>query len=315
MNGPVVRRAAGIEAAADGLTLTGTVVVYGDIATVPGVGRERIEAGGLRHDGDIVLNMMHRRDRPLARTAGGSLVLTDSAEALTMRAALPDTQEARDTVALVRGRVLQGLSVEMRVERQRVDGGVRVIEQARLVDLGVVDRPAYPASAVEARRTGRGVRVAARIPTGKRVGCRCQGGGCDSVRFEAGAFREAVGSKRQILAVGGSYREPLAARSRGTVRLDTADDGSLAVGLVLEGEAAERVRELEAAAPVMVRPYLDPARSVRRKVDTTMIYDVAYLRAVIVGATDEVEGLDPAVIVEQDEPRFLERMKRWRPWL
>ena len=138
--------------AGEGRTLEGVVVRYGDVGRTR-FGRERIEPGafGDIEGADVVLNMQHERSQPLARTQGGGLVLSDSSEQLVMRATLLETRAASDVLALVRGRVLRGLSVEMYVHRDRQDAGVRVVERARLGGLGVVDRPAYPASAVAAR--------------------------------------------------------------------------------------------------------------------------------------------------------------------
>ena len=87
----------------------------------------------------------------MARTGAG-LVLTDSADALRMVATLPDTSEARDAVALVKAGVLGGLSVEIAEVQHRMDGATRIVHSARLVGIGVVDNPAFPASTVEAHR-------------------------------------------------------------------------------------------------------------------------------------------------------------------
>ena len=53
---------------------------------------------------DFVLNVMHNRERMLARTGGGGLVITDSAEALVVVAELPRTREADDALEMVRAR-------------------------------------------------------------------------------------------------------------------------------------------------------------------------------------------------------------------
>ena len=125
---------------------------YGDTADIGGL-PERFEPGAFGDVGaaDVLLNRQHDRTEPLARTGGAGLVLMDTADSLTMRADLPDTATARDTVALVRSGVLRGLSVEFVVRRERDEGGVRVIEQADLMAIGLVDTPAYPASDVAAR--------------------------------------------------------------------------------------------------------------------------------------------------------------------
>ena len=136
----------------EGRVLEGTAISYGDVARV-GSRAERFEAGALGavESLDVLLNVQHDRARPLARTGGGGLVLTDTPAALEVRAELPETREATDALALVEAGVLRGLSLEFVATRERMEGPTRVIASARLVNIGVVDRPAYPASTVAAR--------------------------------------------------------------------------------------------------------------------------------------------------------------------
>lgn len=145
-----------IEFRQDGRKLVGTALAYGTEARLPW-GRERIEAGAFGADvanADLILNAMHDRHRPLARTGGGGLLVRDTAEALTIEAELPATRDADDVLALVKAGVLRGLSIEFSPERERMDGDLRIIEAARLRGVGVVDRPAYRASVVAARAAG-----------------------------------------------------------------------------------------------------------------------------------------------------------------
>lgn len=149
------------ELRADGRTLEGEAIVYGDVASFPW-GEERIEAGAFGDIGDVILNKQHERKTPIARTGGGGLTLKDTPEALTIRADLPaGVAAADDTLALVRAKILRGLSIEFFPEAERQSGEMRIIEKARLVGVGVVDSPQYPQSLVEARmkasqkRTGR----------------------------------------------------------------------------------------------------------------------------------------------------------------
>ena len=60
-----------------------------------------------------------------------------------MRAVLPATREANDTLSLVRAKVLRGLSVEFLSNREKMVGGVRVIDRATVYGVGVVDRAQY----------------------------------------------------------------------------------------------------------------------------------------------------------------------------
>ena len=152
------RRCFELRADPEGRKLTGTAILYGDVATLPW-GKERVEAGAFAPVGDVILNAQHQRGTPLARTAGGTLVLEDTAEALTIRADLPATRAADDVLALVRAGVLRGLSIEFLTMAERLEGNVRVIERASLFAVAVVDTAAYPASEIEARMKGVAVPV------------------------------------------------------------------------------------------------------------------------------------------------------------
>lgn len=136
----------------DGRVLLGQGIVYGDLARV-GSRAERFLPGALGavESLDVLLNVQHDRARPLARTGGGGLVLKDSPVALEVRAELPETREATDTLALIEAGVLRGISLEFQAVEERMESGVRVIAKAVLRGLAVVDRPAYPSSTVSAR--------------------------------------------------------------------------------------------------------------------------------------------------------------------
>ena len=137
----------------DGRTITASMP-YGETALVNGQFLERIEAGALYWK-DAILNAMHQRTVPLARTGGGGLEIEDSPEALSMRAELPNTTAASDALELVRTGVYRGISIEFRAEQQTIEnspqGKVRVIRKAELVGIALADRPVYKATSVAAR--------------------------------------------------------------------------------------------------------------------------------------------------------------------
>lgn len=144
-------RFTGMQLRAEGRRLTGVVVRYGDVADL-GAFRERIEPGAFPDLSDVMLNLQHDRTRPLARTDGGGMALTDGPEALTMTAELPATRDAEDALALVQSGVLRGLSIGFVPETMRDEGDdLYVIERGRLDHVALVDRPAYEASSVSAR--------------------------------------------------------------------------------------------------------------------------------------------------------------------
>jgi len=144
-------RYAELRALAEGSrTLEGTIVEYGDEARIGAV-RERIEPGAFAPLPEhTMLTVQHVRAAPIAR-GGAGLVLADSPRALEMRATLPPTPRADQALADVRAGILRGLSVEMIVRRETWEAGVRVIHDAQIVRIALVDDPAYPRSEVVAR--------------------------------------------------------------------------------------------------------------------------------------------------------------------
>ena len=131
--------------------VTGTVIRYGDVATLPW-GTEEFKAGAFTgRMEDLIANRMHSRTQPLARTGSG-LSVTDDEEALQAEVTLPDTSSGRDTAVELAQRILRGLSLEFRAIKDDVtDKGHRIITEARMYGFGVVDKPAYPGSVATMR--------------------------------------------------------------------------------------------------------------------------------------------------------------------
>ena len=136
------------ELRSDGRQLSGVVMPYGSRGQIGGF-TEEFAPGALRYS-DVILNVMHDRARPLVRTGGG-LKLMDTAEAVSMEAALPEIREADDVLTLVRTGVLRGLSAEFRALDERWDGNHRIVLSAELMGVAIVDRGAYVDATVEAR--------------------------------------------------------------------------------------------------------------------------------------------------------------------
>jgi len=296
---------------ASGRVLEGTAVRYGDVGRASWAGRERIEPGAFGDvaRSDVLLNDMHVRARPLARTGGGGLVLTDTREALTMRAELPDTRRASDTLALVRAGVLRGLSVEFRALREHMEGGVRVVTGAALEGLGVVDRPAYPASTVEARQRPERTRVTGRVRLGEPLACRCRKN-CDSVVIERtaldAALAEAEALERDITAfLSGHFDAPLASMSAGTLRLTRSGDVlNVAISQLVDTGSVRDFLAGLVAARFTFRPWFPDDASEFRVEGTTAIFERADLRAVeIVPLVGPLYGLEELTVhAEPDVP-------------
>ena len=254
----------------------GTLMRYGSIGQGPH-GPEIFLPGsfGDLSQADIALNIQHQRDRPIARTPD-TMVLSDSTSMLTLTAKPPNTAEARDAKLMVQAKILTGLSIEFNCKQQEMRDGVRVISQAQLVGVGLVDRPAYPESVVEARRL-MGKTLRATVPEMRKVSCECSGRDChfayfakDSVQKALdGAFRRFAAEGDDLVASLHSYDKPIASVSRSSIR--RAGKESVDIDL----PADEVGRELLAAnesAGVIVRPYLDAAKSVGVRADDVMEY-------------------------------------------
>ncbi len=204
------------EVSADGRRLTGTVVKYGDIATVNGQ-PERFNPGSLLCS-DVILNRQHDKSVPLARTGAG-LNLRDGPEALHMEALLPETQDGKDTLTLVRSGVLRGLSVEFEAIAEHDEDGVRVVDVANLSGLAVCDRPAFQQSTVEARVKGR--KISGTIPYGQTETVR-NSGSVRKERIAPGAFTYSLeDSEQEIIAqVGSAPAHILGSKKAGSLKLD-----------------------------------------------------------------------------------------------
>ena len=134
-----------VEFRADGDTLTGVAVRYGDVAKLPGFD-ETISPGAFAPIDDVILNLQHSRERPIARTGTPYLSLDDNDQRLEVRVKLPQNAHAEMARQLIQDGVLRGLSVEMNVRQDEWHGTSRTIRKADLHGIGIVDRPAYSAS-------------------------------------------------------------------------------------------------------------------------------------------------------------------------
>ena len=141
MNGAIEYRFAEVEVRDAGAVVAGVAMPYGTTARIMGAFTESVEAGAFRFD-DVVLNRMHVREDLIARTDGGGLSLTDTAERLSLRADIPEYRaDIRDQV---NRRILRGFSVEMRITAEDwPNPDRRIIRAADLLGIGLVDRPAY----------------------------------------------------------------------------------------------------------------------------------------------------------------------------
>ena len=300
---------------ATGRRLSGTAVRYGDTAVLPSGMRERFQpqAFGDVSGVDAILSRQHDRGIPLARTGGGGLELIDSAIELRVRAVLPDTADASDTLALIRAGVLRGLSIEFRATRERFEGSTRIIERATLAGVSVVDSGAYPQSTVEARQRRGGRRRERRtwIRGGIKYGvtsyCQCLDGSCKKVLFRPTALSGF--DDDDVLGIVGRTSESVASSRGGTLRLrDTAEALEFEVDVAGRDTAAGRQLQDLARAEVSVyaRPLVDDAASVFEDADGVRTYQTAKVKHLllkpIAGSPELRAGWAPLTIPVDDPP-------------
>ena len=141
-------------------TLVGEGMVYGDVGTRPwsGGSKEIFSPNAFGDVGgdDVILNVMHDRNRPIARTGGGGLEVASDSVSLRVSAEMPDTVDGNDALEMVRKNILRGFSVEFEPtdERSEIRDGVTyyIIEKAELLGVGLVDKPAFPKAKVNSIR-------------------------------------------------------------------------------------------------------------------------------------------------------------------
>ena len=131
--------------------LVGTLLTYGERA---GDRAETFQKDSLIFPANgIVLRRQHARSAPIMR-----IVPELRGSALVIDQPLPDTAAGRDAASEIRAGLFRGLSIEFRAERERMAGGVRLIERGQLTGAGLVDDPSYRGSRVEVRGRNEGRR-------------------------------------------------------------------------------------------------------------------------------------------------------------
>ena len=292
---------AGVEFRVSGRTLSGVALRYGDVS--PDF-RERFLPGAFGPVDRIGINLQHDRALVVAPDA----ILTDSPRELRVRADLAPDSAA---LALVRRGALSGFSIEFHSRAERQEGGLRVIERADLSGLALVDAGAYPASKAEVRaRSGRTMRST--VPYDRALACECIAqGGAGAACVPLAKFSKVAGegmaealnaayadAVRDILAVAGNFRRPLASVSKGTLRGRSTEDG-LEIEIDLPaGAVGDEIVAANSAAGVIIRPLVDPDRSEYVDTEAGREYSRVHLRAFIVGATDTKAGWPAPRIVE-----------------
>lgn len=307
--------------APDSREITGTAVRYGEVT--PGrqyMGlRVQIEPGAFGNvsGADVILNVQHDRTKPLARTGGGGLSLLDSPEALLVRAILPRTRRGNDTLALVRSKVLRGLSVEANPTSKRIDGETLIVEAADLTGLGIVDRPAFPASEINAAQDRA---ISGKVNLGQPLACRCRKN-CDRIIIEPDAFdralAEAAGGSREITAaLTGNFDKPIASLSAGTMKIRRRENVlHIDISRLTDTQPVRDWLASLGAARYYARPYFPDDQSTFTVEGTTARFTEADLRTIeIAPMLGPTEGL-VEIAVTGGTIRQAQQRPRLRVWL
>ena len=91
-------------------------------------------------------------------------------------------------------------SIEFKTRAETMSRGLRIVSGATLHGLAALARPAYDGAVIETRRR-LGPSLRASIPFGKKMDCRCPGGGCESIEFTDDAFTDVT---EEVLATTGT---------------------------------------------------------------------------------------------------------------
>ena len=301
---------AGLELRAEGRRLVGPAIRYGEISPSH---RERFEPGAFALDDGRTrwLDVGHDPERVIAYTGGG-LELSDGPHALEVSATLPRIPAADRALADIQAGRLKGFSVEFHAKGERRESGIRVVERADLVGVGLVGNPSYQNSTVEVRARG----ARGRIPFNKTLACECHDGSCNKVDIRDIELPK----DRDVIAVAGSYQRAIGSAKRGTLKLEKTAEG-LAVELdaaALATPAGRELVEMAGAVPIYARPIYRQDASKYTETGGVARYDRMALKAILIGATDNAEGWPELTFGDQRrdaKPAPAAKPKGARRWL
>lgn len=153
-----------VERDSDSPKITGYVVKFNEWSENLGGFREKVAPGAFKKSlrgGDIRSLFNHDPNYVLGRTKNGTLKLREDDTGLKYEATPPDTQQARDVMALIERGDVDGMSFMFRVVSDTWDKlddsknpAERTLNEVELVETGPVVFPAYPQSEASVRALG-----------------------------------------------------------------------------------------------------------------------------------------------------------------
>lgn len=301
-----------VEFRAEGRRIVGVALPYNSRSESH---NEIFEPGSIEFAESVPLNLRHRQLETVAYFPDGGLALQDSDDALTIEAVLPPIPAADVALRDIRDGKLRGLSIEFSAKSERRnEHGVRVVEKATLVGLGLVSDPSYQTT-VEARRGG-GYGRGRVMPANIRA-CSCVGPDCDQVDYKPGAFDQVIklsqSGERNVTAVAGRDKV-LASTAAGSLTLLYNDDGGMEVELgpeVWNTPAGRDLADGAAATMPVVRPLAnhDDELTVFEDSGRVRTYSSVGLDRILINPAPHPDGWIPIEI--QNPPR----RRRWKSWL
>lgn len=134
--------------------VVGYAALFGQETTIGGRFREVIQRGAfsraLAEKQDTIATINHNETRLIGRTKSGTLEVREDERGLWFSVELPDTQEGRDLITMMKRGDLSGASFAFRVaadgEEWRHDSRppLRTLKDVDLIDVSIVTVAAYP---------------------------------------------------------------------------------------------------------------------------------------------------------------------------
>ena len=129
--------------------LSGFAFKFNEIAEIWGGSERMSEDMKIRIDPDALLLRGHNPDKILGKV-GKNLSFEDHAEGLRFKISkLPDTELGRETKQLIKEGLLDGVSIGFIPNETRVEDGVTIQDDIKLVEISLVSRPAYESGRID----------------------------------------------------------------------------------------------------------------------------------------------------------------------
>lgn len=149
-----------IRTVADSNMLVGHAAVFNTPTDIGGMFSERIAPGAftktIKDKADVRALFNHEPDNILARTASGTLKLSEDKAGLAVEISMPDTTLGRDLMTSIKRGDISQMSFAFQAVKEEWDDTdeshpMRTLTEVRLFDVSPVTYPAYPTTDVSAK--------------------------------------------------------------------------------------------------------------------------------------------------------------------